>query len=243
MVIFDGSEHRVAGMSGTSVRLAGADGTPAVVLLSHLVSSDGFTIIGGERPLAATASVMALEDVPAGAAAAARDWERHIVEVETGLPPGAPSGASPKAEYDPATTTLRQRQPRPRPASAEARARPARSQLQLQDRYNYRVRQDTCGNLPCHYPKGYHHAPSAYYWQSACLRSHGNRQPGHSLMAAATRPNVPGAGLQGRSRGPACYSPRAEPLTASPVNAEPCSRLMKAAPDDWRTAQVRPSRR
>jgi hypothetical protein len=180
-------------------------------------------LVGGERPLAATASVMALEDVPAGAAAAARDWERHIVEVETGLPPGAPSGASPKAEYDPATTTLRQRQPRPRPASAEARARPARSQLQLQDRYNYRVRQDTCGNLPCHYPKGYHHAPSAYYWQSACLRSHGNRQPGHSLMAAATRPNVPGAGLQGRSRGPACYSPRAEPLllpsTRSPAAA------------------------
>jgi hypothetical protein len=110
MVIFDGSEHRVAGMSGTSVRLAGADGTPAVVLLSHLVSSDGFAIIGGERPLAATASVMALEDVPAEAAAAARDWERHIVEVETGLPPGAQPGASPKAGYDPATTTLRQRE-------------------------------------------------------------------------------------------------------------------------------------
>jgi hypothetical protein len=45
MVIFDGSEHRVAGMSGTSVRLAGADGTPAVVLLSHLVSSDGFATL------------------------------------------------------------------------------------------------------------------------------------------------------------------------------------------------------
>jgi hypothetical protein len=83
---------------------------------------------------------------------------------------------------------------------AESGPRPARSQLQRQDRYNYRVRQDTCGNLPCHYPKGYHHAPSAYHWQSAGLMSHGNRHPGHSLMAAATRPNVPGAGLQGGSR-------------------------------------------
>lgn len=96
MVIFDGSEHRVAGISGTSVRLAGSDGAPAVVLLSHLVSSEGFAIIG-EQPLAAPSSVMALEDVQAEAAAAAREWERHVVEVETGLPARGPARHLPQS--------------------------------------------------------------------------------------------------------------------------------------------------
>lgn len=110
-VTFDGSEHRVVGMSGTSVRLAGTDGTVTVVLLSHLVASDGFAVVAGQAvPAATPAQVMTLEDVPAEAAAAAREWERHVVEVETGLPPGAPPGTSPKAQYDPASTTVRQRE-------------------------------------------------------------------------------------------------------------------------------------
>ncbi len=109
-VVFDGSERRVVAISGTSVRLSGADGTPAVVLLSHLVKSDDFAIVAGQDVAGSAVKVMTLEDVPAAAAAAAREWERHVVEVETGLPVGAPPGSSPKAEYDPAETTLRQRE-------------------------------------------------------------------------------------------------------------------------------------
>ena len=109
-VIFDGSEHRVVAMSGTSVRLAGPGGTPAVVLLSHLVASEGFTLLGGQDVPAGAARVMTLEDVPAEAAATAREWERHIVEVETGVPPAAPPGTHPRAQYDPAKTTIRQRE-------------------------------------------------------------------------------------------------------------------------------------
>ena len=37
---------------------------------------------------------------------AAREWERHVVEIETGLPPGAEPGVAPKPEYDPTSTTV-----------------------------------------------------------------------------------------------------------------------------------------
>jgi hypothetical protein len=33
---------------------------------------------------------------------AAREWERHLVEVDTGLPPDAPQDARPRPAYDPA---------------------------------------------------------------------------------------------------------------------------------------------
>ena len=40
----------------------------------------------------------------------AREWERHIVEVEeTGLQPGALPGATPRAGFDPASTTIAER--------------------------------------------------------------------------------------------------------------------------------------
>jgi hypothetical protein len=41
--------------------------------------------------------------------AGARDWERHVVEVETGLPPDADPGTAPRPEYDPAARTVAQR--------------------------------------------------------------------------------------------------------------------------------------
>jgi hypothetical protein len=50
-----------------------------------------------------------LAGVAEESAALTRRWERHIIEVETGLPPGATSGATPRPEYDPATRTLQQR--------------------------------------------------------------------------------------------------------------------------------------
>ena len=36
----------------------------------------------------------------------AREWERHVVEIETGLPPGAEPGVAPKPQYDPTSTTV-----------------------------------------------------------------------------------------------------------------------------------------
>jgi putative transposase len=51
-----------------------------------------------------------LERLPAEVLATAQWWERHLVEVLTGVPPDAPPGAAPRPEYDPARRSLRQRE-------------------------------------------------------------------------------------------------------------------------------------
>ncbi|MDF3313400.1 Mu transposase C-terminal domain-containing protein [Rhodococcus sp. T2V] len=111
-VVFDGAEHVVAGLSGVWVRLAAPDGTAAAVLVTHLVNSPGFAIVGPSEVSAGPGGLagQSLTDVPAAAADRAREWERHVVEVETGLPPGVGPEAVPRPEYDPARTTIRQRE-------------------------------------------------------------------------------------------------------------------------------------
>jgi hypothetical protein len=109
---FEDDEHMVTGLAGTSVRLEASDGTSSVVLLTHLLKSSGFQLLG-ENPSgvpAASLHVQTLSDVPDEAATRARDWERHVVEVMTGLPPGSPPEATPRPEYDPVTTTLMERE-------------------------------------------------------------------------------------------------------------------------------------
>ena len=51
-----------------------------------------------------------LHGLPGQVLAAAQEWERHLVEVETGLAPGAaPGSSSPRPVYDPQVRTLAQR--------------------------------------------------------------------------------------------------------------------------------------
>jgi hypothetical protein len=50
-----------------------------------------------------------LDALADAAAEQARWWERHVIEGITGVPPEAPAGARPRAEYDPESRTLRQR--------------------------------------------------------------------------------------------------------------------------------------
>jgi transposase InsO family protein len=109
-VLFDDVEHQVVALAGTRVRLVAVDGTPSVVLLSHLVGSPGFEVLGGESSTAPALAGQLLGDLPAEAAARAREWERHVVEVETGLPPGAASGTQPRPEFDPQLRTVSQRE-------------------------------------------------------------------------------------------------------------------------------------
>lgn len=109
-VRFDGAEHQVVAIDGTSVRLAGDLGGQ-LVLLTHLVAAEDFALI--EQPdETARPGVLAdlLEDVPADLAERARWWERHVLEVETGLVPGAPIGTTPRRAYDPAFTGVRERE-------------------------------------------------------------------------------------------------------------------------------------
>jgi transposase InsO family protein len=109
-VHFDGHEYQVAGLAGMSVRLrsdeAGAD---QVVLAGHLMASPDFTLVGaGTAPQVEPFGL--LDGLPEDVLAAAKQWERHIVEVETGLPPHPSPDAIPKPEYDPARNSLAERQ-------------------------------------------------------------------------------------------------------------------------------------
>jgi transposase InsO family protein len=107
-VSFDGGEHQVLALTGTSVRLRAQDGGEQVVLASYLMAAPDFAVTGGE-PVPRVDSFGLLDSLPEEVLAAARDWERHVVEMDTGLAPGAEPGTTPRPEYDPQATTLAQR--------------------------------------------------------------------------------------------------------------------------------------
>lgn len=109
VVVFDDAEHTVVGLAGTSVRLVDADGAVAVVALAHLQSSPGFAVTSGLQP-ARLGALGLLDAVPAAVLERARWWERHLIEVETGRPPGAAPGAPPDPDYDPGQRTLAERE-------------------------------------------------------------------------------------------------------------------------------------
>lgn len=111
-VIYQGREHEVSAITGTWVRLSCPGGPPAAVLLTHLVGAEDFAIVRSTHEAISARRRMlrtGLDDVPAGAAAAALEWERHLLEVITGLPPDAPAGAFSLPQYDPARTALTER--------------------------------------------------------------------------------------------------------------------------------------
>ena len=107
-VLFDGGEYLVVALAGTSVRLRSPEGGEQVVLGTHLMASPGFEVTSGAA-LPAVEPFGLLDSLPAAVLAAARDWERHVVETQTGLPPGALPGTAPRAGFDPVVTTLAQR--------------------------------------------------------------------------------------------------------------------------------------
>lgn len=102
-VVFDGAVHRVVALAGTSVRLVDQVGGEQVVLLPYLVGAADFELVDHD-PAPARVRVRdgLLDDLPAEAAEAARRWERHVLEVETGLAPDAPPGSAVCPQYDPA---------------------------------------------------------------------------------------------------------------------------------------------
>ena len=108
-VRFDGGEHEVLAVAGTSVRLRSAAGSHSVVLASYLMAAPDFAVTGGE-PVPEVEPFGLLDSLPEDVLAAAREWERHVVEVQAGLPPDAAPDAAPRPEYDPATRILAARE-------------------------------------------------------------------------------------------------------------------------------------
>src|SRR5664280_3810748 len=107
-VMYDGGEHQVVALAGTSVRLRSAGGADTVVLAAYLMASPGFAVVDG-APVPTVEPFGLLDALPGVVIEAARVWEGHVLEVQTGLPPDAVVGAAPRAGYDPATTTVMQR--------------------------------------------------------------------------------------------------------------------------------------
>ena len=108
-VRFDGGEHEVLAVAGTSVRLRSAAGSHSLVLASYLMAAPDFAVTGGE-PIPEVEPFGLLDSLPEDVLAAAREWERHVVEVQVGLPPDAAPDAAPRPEYDPATRILAARE-------------------------------------------------------------------------------------------------------------------------------------
>jgi transposase InsO family protein len=108
-ILFDAREMTVAGYEGTRVRLVDSIGGVQVVLLAHLLASPGFELLGTGASWLGVDAVGLLDAVQAPVLEQAERWRRHVIEVETGLPPDAPEGACPREAFDPALHTVAER--------------------------------------------------------------------------------------------------------------------------------------
>lgn len=70
---------------GSTVRLVDDGGRSQLLLLSYLLAAPGFELLDGAAPAARLEPVGLLEALPAEVVERARDWERHVIEVVTGL--------------------------------------------------------------------------------------------------------------------------------------------------------------
>ncbi|WP_341715664.1 Mu transposase C-terminal domain-containing protein [Micromonospora sp. FIMYZ51] len=104
-----GQVHVVDGLAEGQVRLLDVAGGAVVVPLSRLLTDPTFRIVSAVPPAPLPPAGL-LDGLPDEAVEQARWWERHIVEVLTGRPPGAEKGARGRPEFDPETHTLRQRE-------------------------------------------------------------------------------------------------------------------------------------
>jgi hypothetical protein len=107
-ILLGGAAQTVTRLSGSRAWLADVTGAESSIALAELLSTPGFGMVS--RAPAALPPQGLLDALPPEALEQARWWERHIVEVITGVPPEAGREARPRPEYDPAARTLRQRE-------------------------------------------------------------------------------------------------------------------------------------
>jgi transposase InsO family protein len=109
-VLFEGRTLVIGGLDGVRVRLVDDIGGVQVLLLAHLLAGPGFEVLEARESPARLDPVGLLDALPATVIERARKWERHVVEVQTGLPPDAPQDAVAREAYDPARHTLAARE-------------------------------------------------------------------------------------------------------------------------------------
>lgn len=72
------------------------------MLFSHLVAADDFELLGAQPSAVPLPPFGMLDTVPGPALARAQMWERHLIEVETGLPPDSVEGCPTSSGVRPA---------------------------------------------------------------------------------------------------------------------------------------------
>lgn len=90
-VVFAGAERSVVALSGSMIRLMADSGEVMVAAMAYLAGAPDFAVIGA-GPAARVSPEGLLESLPAKVVQAARDWERHLTEMETGFRRGRPRG-------------------------------------------------------------------------------------------------------------------------------------------------------
>lgn len=108
-VRFRGVKWQVVALSGQDIHLVGPDCGGEAVLAGHLFADPGFTVIGADVPQAAPQWGL-FETAPAAAREKALAWQRHVREVECGLPGGPGSEGAVRPQYDPERHTLAERE-------------------------------------------------------------------------------------------------------------------------------------
>lgn len=108
-VRFSDRVNTVVGLAGTTVQLVDDVGAASVVLFPHLVASEGFELLDSEPAVMAIPPFGLMDSVPEIEIRKARLWERHLIEIVTGVPPDAAEGTSPRPEYDPQWRTQEER--------------------------------------------------------------------------------------------------------------------------------------
>jgi putative transposase len=109
-ILLDGELHTVEAVSGATVRLANVVGAVSAIPVAELLASPGFALASSAGASAPLPPSGLLDGIPEAEAERARWWERHIMEILTGLPPGYDPGTAPKSGYDPDRVSLRQRE-------------------------------------------------------------------------------------------------------------------------------------
>lgn len=109
-VRFAGGMHTVTGLAGGAVTLVDVSGGVVEVQVGQLFNDATFGMVAPATRRAPLPPTGLLDGVPDEVMARARWWERHLVEVITGLPPDHDRDVVVRSQYDPAVRSLRQRE-------------------------------------------------------------------------------------------------------------------------------------
>ncbi|GHC73251.1 hypothetical protein GCM10010507_60550 [Streptomyces cinnamoneus] len=126
-VRFRGLRWQVVALAGQRVHLTGEEGSDETVLAGHLFADEGFAVLGAQAEVEQPEAVPRwglFETAPAAAREKALAWQRHVREVECGLPGGPGSGGVVRPQYDPERHTLAERERAKAEELTRARLRP-----------------------------------------------------------------------------------------------------------------------